>query len=110
MTLPCTQVTLSILYIFKIKSKLLANADLEVANSTKFWVGASNLKCNIAWENGGEIEFNDMWAPESRYYGVAIDKMSIGGLWHTVPVGQKLPFVCTFQGKSNEGKENIRLK
>ncbi|CAA80162.3 C-type lectin domain-containing protein 161 [Caenorhabditis elegans] len=79
-----------------------ANADLEVANSTKFWVGASNLKCNIAWENGGEIEFNDMWAPESRYYGVAIDKMSIGGLWHTVPVGQKLPFVCTFQGKSNE--------
>lgn len=79
-----------------------ANADLEVTNGTQFWVGASNLKCNIAWENGGEIEFNEMWAPDSRYYGVAIDKMSLGGLWHTIPVGQKLPFVCTFQGKSKD--------
>ncbi|CAI2348361.1 unnamed protein product [Caenorhabditis sp. 36 PRJEB53466] len=76
-----------------------ANADLEVTNATQFWVGASNLKCNIGWENGGEIEFNELWAPESRYYGVAIDKMSLGGLWHTVPVGRLLPFVCTFQGK-----------
>ncbi|EGT33711.1 CBN-CLEC-161 protein [Caenorhabditis brenneri] len=79
-----------------------ANADLEVTNGTKFWVGASNLKCNIAWENGGEIEYNEMWAPDSRYYGVAIEKMSLGGLWHTIPVGQKLPFVCTFQGKSKD--------
>ncbi|CAO4370506.1 unnamed protein product [Caenorhabditis nigoni] len=79
-----------------------ANADLEVTNGTQFWVGASNLKCNIGWENGGEIEFNEMWAPDSRYYGVAIDKMSLGGLWHTIPVGHKLPFVCTFQGKSKD--------
>lgn len=75
---------------------------MEVTNSTQFWVGASNLKCNIAWENGGEIEFNEMWAPDSRYYGVAIDKMSLGGLWHTIPVGHKLPFICTFQGKSKD--------
>lgn len=81
-----------------------ANADLEVANATQFWVGASNLKCNVGWENGGEIEFNELWAPDSRYYGVAIDKMSLGGLWHTVPVGHQLPFVCTFQGKPKDGK------